>query len=56
MQYMPKEPDKYDIKFWLAVVIETKHILNAISCLGKEETRAPLHRLSGCVVINFMEP
>ena len=34
-QYMPNKPDKFGIKFWLAVDVESKYILNAISYLGK---------------------
>ena len=30
IQYMPNKPDKFDMKFWLAVDVEFKYILNAI--------------------------
>ena len=55
-KYIPKKPDKFCIKFWLAVNVETKYILNAIPYLGKNETREPSHRLSDWVVINRVEP
>ena len=50
-KYIQKNSDKFVIKFWLAVDVKTKHILNAIPYLGKDETRAPSHRLSNWVVI-----
>ena len=49
---MPNKPDKFGIKFWLAVDVDTKHILNAIPYLSKEESRAPSQRLSDWVVMN----
>ena len=55
-QYMPNKPDKFGIKFWLAVDVDTKYILNAIPYLGKEESRAPSQRLSDWVVTNLMQP
>ena len=38
---MPKKPVKIGIEIWLAVDVETKYTLNAIPCLGTDETRAP---------------
>ena len=55
-KYIPKKPDKFGIKFWLAVNVETKYILNAIPDLGKNETREPSHTLSDWVVMNRVEP
>ena len=53
-QYMPNKPDKFGIKFWLAVDVDTKYILNVIPYLGKEESRASSQRLSNWVVLcNF---
>ena len=34
---MANKPDKFDIKFLLAVDVESKYILNAIQHLGKDE-------------------
>ena len=36
--------------------VEAKYILNAIPHLGKDEKRAPSHRLFDWVVMNLMEP
>ena len=48
IQYMPNKPNKFGIKFWLAVDVEFKYtsIPNAISCLGKDKARPPTQRLS----------
>ena len=55
-QYMPNKPDKFGIKFWLAVDVESKYILNAIPYLGKDESRPFTQRLSDNVVMTLMEP
>ena len=55
-QYMPNKPDKFGIKFWLAVDVESKYILNALPYLGKDELRPPTERLSDNVVMTLMEP
>ena len=43
---MPKKPDKFGVKFWLPMYVETKHILIAAPYLGIDETRASSHMLS----------
>ena len=48
-------PDEFGIKFWLAVDVEIKYILNAIAYLGKDERRASSQRLSDWVVMSLME-
>ena len=40
IQHMANKPDKLGIKFWLAVDVKSKYILNFILYLGKDETRA----------------
>ena len=52
---MPNKPDKFGIKFWLAVDVDTKYILNVIPYLGKKESRAPSQRLFDGVVMNLMQ-
>ena len=56
IQYMPNKPDKFGIKFWLAVDVESKYILNANPYLGKDESRPSTQRLSDIVVMTLMEP
>ena len=38
-QYIPSKPYKFGIKFWLAVDVQTKYILNGFPYMGKDETR-----------------
>ena len=37
IQYMPDKPDKFGIKFWMAVDAETKYLCNSFPYLGKYE-------------------
>ena len=53
---MANKSDKFGIKFWIAVDLESKYILNAIPYLGKDETRPATQRLSESVVIKLVEP
>ena len=46
IQYMPNKSDKFGMKFWLAVDVEFKYILNAIPYLGKDESCPSTQRLS----------
>ena len=40
------KPDKFGMKFWLAVYVEFKYILNAIPYLGKDRSRLFTQRLT----------
>ena len=46
IQYMPNKPDRFGMKFWLAVDVESKYIRNAILYLGKDESCPSTQRLS----------
>ena len=35
-QYTPNKPHKFSIKCWLAVDVQTKHILNGFPYMGKD--------------------
>ena len=37
--YTANEPHKFGIKFWLAVVVQTKYTLNGFPCTREDETR-----------------
>jgi hypothetical protein len=39
-QYIASKPDKYGIKFWLAVGVQSKLFINGFNYLGKDETRS----------------
>ena len=53
---MANKPDKFGIKFWLALDVEFKYIPNAIPYLGKDEARPTTQRLSESVVTKIVEP
>lgn len=55
-QFIASKPDKYGQKFWIAVDLETKYILNAFPYLGKNEERDRNQRLSEYVVLKLIEP
>lgn len=53
-QYMPQKPDKFGIKFWLLVDVDTKFCLNVIPYLGRDEERQD--SLGTHVVMKLMDP
>ena len=55
-QYMASKPDKFGIKFWLAVDPKTKYCLNGFPYLGKDSLRPQNQTLSEYVVLRLMEP
>lgn len=55
-QYMSSKPDKFGIKFWLAVDVESKYILNGFPYLGKDETRPTDQPLSENIVLRLVHP
>jgi hypothetical protein len=38
---MPNKPDKFGIKFWLLVDVESKYIVNGFPYLGKDADKTP---------------
>ena len=54
-QCMPNKPNKFNIKFWLAVDVECNYFLIAIPYLGKDESRPSTQRLSNNAFIISME-
>lgn len=55
-QYIASKPDKYGIKFWLAVDIKSKYLVNGFPYLGKDETRPSGQSLGENVVLRLIEP
>lgn len=55
-QYIASKPDKFGIKFWLAVDVSSKYLVNGFPYLGKDETRPVGQRLADNVVMKLMEP
>ena len=56
IKYMPNKPDKFGIKFWMAIDAETKYFYNSFSYLGKDESRDNSVSLQAYVVIELMQP
>ncbi|XP_071746194.1 piggyBac transposable element-derived protein 4-like [Lepeophtheirus salmonis] len=54
-QYMVKKPDKFGIKFWLAVDASSKYLVNGFPYLGKDSQRPANKSLSEYVVMKLME-
>ena len=54
IQYMPNKPDKFSIKFWMAVDVESKYLYNGFSYLGKDWTRSVDASLPTNVVMKLM--
>lgn len=56
IQYMANKPDKFGIKFWLAVDVDSKYLCNGFPYLGKDETRSPNDSVPTDVVLKLMSP
>ncbi|GBN43991.1 hypothetical protein AVEN_174310-1 [Araneus ventricosus] len=52
IQYMPNKPDKFGIKFWMLVDVDSKFMCNAFPYLGKDKSRSETEN----VVIRFLNP
>ncbi|KAI5607949.1 dual specificity protein phosphatase 26 isoform X1, partial [Silurus asotus] len=52
-QYIATKPDKFGIKFWMAMDLETKYVCNASPYLGKDPSCQKGERLAGNVVMNL---
>jgi hypothetical protein len=37
LQYVANEPNKFEMKFWFAVDVESKYLINGFPHLGKDE-------------------
>ena len=56
IQYMSNKSNKFGLKLWFAVDVESKYILNAISYLGKDKSRPSTQRLSNKFVMTLAKP
>ena len=54
--YMANKPDKFGIKFWLAVDVENKYLFNGFSYVGNDDTRDPDVSVPSDVVLKLMAP
>ncbi|KAL2729539.1 piggyBac transposable element-derived protein 4-like [Vespula squamosa] len=55
-RYIPREPDKFGIKFCLASDTDKKYVINGFPYLGKEESRPLSIPLGEFVVLELVEP
>jgi len=56
IQYIASKPDKFGVKFWLAVDVDSKYLVNGFPYLGKDEERPVDRTLGHHVVQRLMEP
>ncbi|KAJ8417550.1 hypothetical protein AAFF_G00223930, partial [Aldrovandia affinis] len=55
-KYLSSKPDKFGIKLWLAVDVETKYMVNGFPFLGKDESQQSGEQWSENVVLKLVEP
>ena len=55
-QYMASKPDKFGIKFWLAVDSKSHYLVNGFPYLGKDAHRPQNERLADHVVLKLTDP
>ena len=56
IQYMANKPDKFGLKFWLAVNVENKYLFNGFPYVGKDGTKSSDMSVPTDVVLKFMAP
>ena len=56
IQFMPSKPDKYGIKFWMLVEVDSKYVLNYLPYLGRKVNAPRATNLGQSVVMDLMEP
>ena len=52
---MANKPDKFGLKFWLIVDVNSKYLYNGFPYVGKDETCATSTSLSTDVVLKLIE-
>ena len=55
-QYIASKPDKFGIKFWLAVDSKSTYLLNGFPYVGKDDHRLATQSMPGHVVMKLIEP
>lgn len=55
LQFMSNKPDKFGIKVWLCVDVDSKYLCNSFSYLGRDESRPQNQSLGECVVLRLMD-
>lgn len=55
-QYMPKKPDRYGLKFWLCVDVDSHYVFNAFPYLGRQPTEKRQTQIGAKVVLELLKP
>ena len=55
-QYMPKKPDKYGLKIWLCVDVDSHYVFNAFPYLGRQPTEKRQTQIGAKVVLELLKP
>jgi hypothetical protein len=55
-QYMPKKPDKYGLKFWLCVDVDSHYVFNAFPYLGRQPNEQRQTQIGAKVVLELLKP
>ena len=56
IQYMVNMPDKFGLKFWLAVDVENKYLFNGFLYVGKDDTTSSDMPVPTDIVLKLMAP
>jgi hypothetical protein len=55
-QYMPKKPDKYGLKFWLCVDVQSYYVFNALPYIGRQSDEKRQSHVGTNVVLELVKP
>ena len=55
-QYMPKKPDKYGLKFWLCVDVDSHYVFNAFPYTGRQPMEKRQSHIGARVVLELLKP
>ena len=56
LSIMASKPDKYGQKYWMAVDVDSKYVVNIFSYLGKNNERPAEERFGDFVVLKLVDP
>ncbi|CAF2798515.1 unnamed protein product [Rotaria sp. Silwood2] len=55
-QFIPQKPDKYGLKFWLCVDVQSCYVLNAFPYIGRQPNQARQTQIGTGVVLELLRP
>ena len=53
---MPRKPDKYRLKFWLCVDIDSHYVFNTFPYIGQQSTEQRQTQMGVKTVLEFLKP